>query len=129
MHEVSIAESILQKIAAKLERTSNTCSVTNVHIIVGEFRNVDIDALTFAFDNLKSLYAGCTNCKLEASLTRTRAYCRGGNHLYNPEFNNAFCCTECGAGIGKLMAGEELDIVDIALAASALEEEQYARIG
>lgn len=130
MHEATIAQSILNIISKKLQDTPNTALVSSVHIIIGEFRNVDDESLRFAFDNLKGLYDGCSSCVLETEIIGATANCRGSNHLYHPNPANAFRCTECGDGIGSLVCGEELDVIQIALQSIANEEKDlYARVG
>lgn len=126
MHEATIAQSILSIACEKLEQTPKADAVLNIHVIIGEFRNVDIDSLQFVFDNLKDLYKGCGACKLEAELISAKALCQVNSHRYKPDFKNQFCCTECGAGIGNLTCGEELDVVNITLQAAKEEASEYA---
>ena len=129
MHEASLAELILQEIDRKFRRTPNAAAATSVHVIVGECRDVGIVSLAAAFDNLKSLYQSCRQCHLQAEMVGALARCRGNEHIYHPCRANAFCCTECGAGVGDMLAGEELDIVAITFAALPLgaAEKPYAR--
>lgn len=122
MHEASIAQSILNILGVKFKQTPNISSALCVKVIIGEFRNVDSESLSFAFDNLKGLYDGCSGCILEVELIRARAYCSGIRHVYYPTFGNSFRCTECGAGIGQLLSGRELDIVSTTFEAAINKE-------
>lgn len=122
MHEVTIAQSILQIAASKRENLPANAFATKISVRIGEMRNVENDSLDFAFENLKTLYEGFENCHLEMNLIKARAWCRQANHQYNPRFENAFCCEQCGSGIGQLIAGEELDLVDVVFDTSTVEE-------
>ena len=51
MHEIGIASSILECVAAEAQRRPNT-QVLAVGVRIGELSNVDKDALDFAFDAL-----------------------------------------------------------------------------
>lgn len=124
MHEATIAQSILNIASSKLKGTPNAESVVEIHIIVGEFRNVDIESLEFAFDQLKSLNPGCGACRLKADVVSSRAVCLKGDHVYHPEFERVFRCEICGDGIGKLLSGEELDVVGVTLLSNLRENQQ-----
>lgn len=117
MHEATIAESILKYISTKFKETPNATRVTKVHVIAGEFRNVDKESLAFAFDNLKEQYEGTAQCQLELEMTTAKALCKGLKHIYHPQAERAYRCNVCGNGIGRLVSGEELDIVNINLEA------------
>jgi len=129
MHEATIAQSILEIAEAKLRAIPNAGSVLSVHVIVGEFRNIDAMSLKFAFDSVKDLYNSCAECELEIETIEARAFCRGDSHLYHPHFNSGFRCEQCGEGIGKMLSGEELDVIGITLEAlDDKEKDDYARV-
>lgn len=128
MHEATIAQSILNIVSTKLKQTSNAAQALNVHVIIGEFRNVDPVSLQFAFDNLRSFYEGCAACTLQAEIIQAKALCRKELHLYHPQFEQGFCCTTCGAGIGELICGEELDVVAIKLEAAANQDQKTQKM-
>ncbi|PWT98645.1 MAG: hypothetical protein C5B53_06465 [Candidatus Melainabacteria bacterium] len=113
MHEATIAQSILDLAASKLEQIGGYNIALKICVKIGQFRNVDNHSLDFAFESLKSMYAGFESCRLEAQSVKAEAWCREGNHRYNPCFENAFCCERCGSGIGKIICGEELEFVDL----------------
>ncbi len=129
MHEATIAQSILSIASSKLKKTPNADTVMKIQIIVGEFRNVDIESLEFAFDHLKDFHDGCSGCKLEAETIQAKAVCRSGTHTYRPSADNTFKCEICDAGIGKLLSGEELDVIGITLLSRQKEQPEHARTG
>ena len=113
MHEATIAQSILQIAALKLLETGSSDIALKVRVKIGQFRNVDGDSLSFAFDSLKGAYPGLKTCQLETQAVAAEAWCRTDRHRYNPCIENAFCCEQCGSGIGKIIYGEELDFVEL----------------
>ncbi|HEY9732580.1 MAG TPA: hydrogenase maturation nickel metallochaperone HypA [Drouetiella sp.] len=115
MHEASIARAILQSATSKLNSTPNAVQLKLVQIEVGEFSNVDSESLQFAFDNMRELFQGASACELQIDAIQAQAICQNHNHLYRPDFEHAFCCTICGSGIGKLLRGEELNIINMRL--------------
>ena len=76
MHEATIAQSILDIVAAKLQKNCDANCVKTVAVRIGEFRNVDCDSLSFAFDSLKGLYCGLSDCELSLESIKTLAWCR-----------------------------------------------------
>lgn len=113
MHETAIAKAILDRIDDRLSSLQFTSNAASVDVRVGEFRNVDPDSLSFAFDSLKKEYPKCTACALNLELIETRALCKEGRHEYKATAESAFSCPECGSAIGALVSGEELDITKI----------------
>ncbi len=127
MHEATIAKSILETVSLRFKQAANVLCVLQVRIHVGEFRNIDGESLRFAFDNLKELYDGCCQCQLEIQTIPVYACCRGHGHKYHPEAVSGYRCCKCGEGIGKIVCGKELDIVNITLEAiSSQEQMDYA---
>lgn len=113
MHEATIAKAILDSISDRLTGLQQTSKASSVNVRVGEFRNVDPDSLSFAFDSLKKNYQGCTTCALNLELIEARALCKDGRHEYRANADNAYRCPECNSVIGAMVAGEELDITKI----------------
>lgn len=113
MHEATIAQSILKIAAMRLVEAGRGNTALKIRVKIGQFRNVDGDSLGFAFDSLKGTYPGLKTCQLETEAIKAEAWCRNDKHRYSPCFENAFCCEQCGSGIGKIICGEELDFVEL----------------
>ncbi|HEY9715693.1 MAG TPA: hydrogenase maturation nickel metallochaperone HypA [Chroococcales cyanobacterium] len=123
MHEAVIASSILNIAVANLKQIApENGRVTAIDLSVGEFRNVEIESLRFAFDNLKLDHPGCESAVLVVNPVTAIGKCSGAGHVYVPRFDSAFRCPECGSGVGTLLAGEELDITNMELQATNREE-------
>lgn len=120
MHEVTIASSILDILCDHLTRHPNTVA-RSITILVGAFRNIEIETLQFAFDALKEERPGCSNCDLQVKTSHLLARCAQNNHLYEPTPEKNYRC-ECGAGMGSIVRGQELDVVNCTL--QAIEEVQ-----
>src|SRR5690349_13838482 len=112
MHEAAIANSILEIVKQRLQSVGAAAQAQSVEVLFGEFRNVDPESVSFAFDNMKSLFPGCSNCQLSINTIAAAAHCKDNNHQYRPLAENAYRCPSCGSGIGKLLQGEELDVVN-----------------
>lgn len=113
MHEAAIAKSILEIVLQRLQSVAASATAQSVSVLFGEFRNVDAESVTFAFDNMKMMYAGCSACQLSVNTITAAAYCKDNHHKYRPQATNAYRCPECGSGVGKLCQGEELDVVNV----------------
>ena len=116
MHEATIAVSILDHITSRINSSAETVVAEVVCVRIGEFRNVDPESLTFAFNSLKLEFPSCESCLLELQTVEAMATCRANKHRYHANPSNAFRCSRCGSGIGMLLTGEELDITAITLA-------------
>lgn len=114
MHEATIAESILNIVGKKLSVTPEVNAALSVEVVIGEFRNVDLESLQFAFQSLRQFFPGCEHCCLEAQLIQAVAKCQQG-HVYRPDFERGFRCAACDGGIQQLQCGEELDVICIRL--------------
>lgn len=128
MHESAIARNILKIVETKLSAQSQHPSagvLQAVHVAIGEFRNVDPQSLEFAFDSLKT-GTDCRACRLQIEIQTALARCASSNHSYRPSLENGFRCTECGAGIGCMERGEELEIRGYTYTSQAEEQSSYA---
>ncbi len=131
MHEAAIAKSILEIVGQRLQSLGTAASAQSVEVLFGEFRNVDAESVSFAFDNMKALFPGCLNCQLSINTIHASARCKDSEHLYRPQAENAYRCPSCGSGIGKLFQGEELDVVNVIVEVDTplKEKRQHARVG
>ena len=130
MHEATIATNILESISRRITSFDQPVFARSVHVRIGEFRNVDVESLRFAFDSLKDLYPACAGCVFVPELTAAIALCRKQQHKYHPKPANAYRCSQCDGGIGTLLAGEDLAITNIELEVETGSEEfAHARVG
>lgn len=139
MHEATVAFAILNKaaeaiskrFAAELADTKNKSSgvqnkasaqaddqrrrqATRVKVDIGEFRNVDPESLTFAFESLRKDIPNLENAELDIKFIEGFALC-SQNHNYRPRPDSFFACTVCGSGLKTMINGEELNITAIEL--------------
>ncbi len=114
MHEAAVANAILEHVERRLA-DADEAVVASVHVRIGEFSNVDPESLRFAFDSLKSSCAICREATLVVESAPAFAVCSEGGHRYRILPEHAYRCTECGGGISKLVAGDELDITGLEL--------------
>ncbi len=129
MHESAIAKSILEIVQTRLQSLRSNAVALKVSVILGEFRNVEAESVQFAFDNMKVFYSGVENCQLEASTIVSLAKCKDSDHKYHPEPQLAYRCPLCGAGIGRLLQGEELDVVNVVVELDSVgKEKEHARL-
>ncbi len=126
MHEATIAQSILQILSEKLLQICPSGQIVKARLLIGEFRNIDVDSLSFSFDTLKKFHLGISSCNLEFETIPTEAVCQKENHIYHPTFENTFLCEQCQSGIGKIIRGEELDLVGTTILSSSMENDQHA---
>lgn len=129
MHEATIAKSILEIVSRQIAQTPGALRAVQVHVVAGQFRNVDRESLEFAFDSLKMLDQGTSGCILQLEMRSATALCRDSQHSYQPCYQQAYRCPFCGSGIGKLISGEELDVVNVRLETILPEEQKdHARV-
>lgn len=122
MHEATIAQFILEKSRqisrreiAKIdesEEAEDQLVIANVCIRVGEFRNVELESLVFAFDALKKDDFLTEQASLEIEFIRMVALCKNG-HRYHPDAEDFFACPECNQGIETILEGKELEITNV----------------
>ncbi len=131
MHESAIAKSILEIVVQRLQSLDAEANAHSVSVIFGEFRNVEPESVSFAFDNMKQFYQGTLNCQLSISTIAAVAKCQDHGHKYHPRAVDAYRCPDCGSGIKDLLQGEELDVVNVVVELEKPESEkaEYARIG
>ncbi|HIA51538.1 MAG TPA: hydrogenase maturation nickel metallochaperone HypA [Candidatus Melainabacteria bacterium] len=113
MHESAIAKSILEIVSQRLHSIGAPATAHNVSVVFGEFRNAEPESVEFAFDNMKAFYPGAANCQLVINTISAMAQCKRAQHKYHPEASNAYRCPTCDSGIGNLLQGEELDVVNV----------------
>ena len=107
MHELSIAQSIMQIVLSEAEKTSAR-KVVKVTILVGELAGVLPDSLTFCF-NLLAKSTIAENASLVIETIPIKGYC--------PQCRSEFLiadvsyrCNACGNRRIELISGRELQV-------------------
>ncbi len=109
MHELSIAESVVD---AVLERTGDR-RVTCVRLTVGTLAGVVPDALTFCFE-LATAGTALEGAELEIVQLPGRAHCRRCNQDFQKDDLILLC--ECGSADVDVVAGRELSVTSVEVA-------------
>ncbi len=111
MHELSIAQSIVEAVEAKATEC-NATHVKGVRLKIGEANSIVIDSLTFCFEMLTSLEPALAGAQLLIDTVPHRARCR---HC-NKEFaivNFVAQCPTCQEWSSEVVSGNELQIVEM----------------
>ena len=106
MHELSIAESILEAVRKELALRPGARPI-RVGLKIGELAAVDVDSLTFCFE---AVLKGTEweNLQLDARVCPQRRMCNDcGNEFAVVEYNAA--CPACASSNTKVTSGDELD--------------------
>ncbi len=108
LHELSIAENIIEIIR---ENLTSTVSVKSVKVRIGELANVVPDSLVFCFSAItKGTRLEAT--KLEIESTRLMGRCENcGTESAVEDF--LFKCVNCGSNNLKIVSGNELQVVEM----------------
>ncbi len=117
MHELSIAENILEIVK---ENVGAVSSVTSVKIRIGELASVIPDSLEFCF-NAITKGTPFENAKLLIENVGIVAHCEicGADSVVE---NFLFKCKHCGRADVKLISGNELQVVEIEIDDGVKEE-------
>ena len=111
MHELSIAQSIVEAVEAKAAEC-NATRVKGVRLKIGEANSIVTDSLTFCFEMLTSLEPALAGAQLLIDTVPHRAQCR---HC-NTEFaivNFVAQCPTCQEWSSEVVSGNELQIVEM----------------
>ena len=106
MHELSIAESILEAVRKELSSRPGA-RPTRVGLRIGELAAVDVDSLSFCFE---AVLKGTEweSLQLDARICPQRRICNTcGNEFAVMEYNTS--CPACGGNDTTLISGDELD--------------------
>lgn len=107
MHELGIANSVLEAVRAEAQRHPGALPV-KVSVRVGELAGVDPDALTFSFE---ALISGTEWARLALEVkTCPRLHCCQvcGNTFRVVDYQ--FACPACGARQTECVSGDELEL-------------------
>ena len=107
MHELSVAQLIIERVAGEMRRRPGTrpCAVG---VKIGEVSGIDRDALAFGFEALVK-NTEWEQLRLEIEYCPWRHRCGNcGKEFAVSDFATA--CPACGNAATTLISGEELDI-------------------
>jgi hydrogenase nickel incorporation protein HypA/HybF len=111
MHELAIAESIVEAVRAKAAECS-AARVTNVRLKIGEASGIVTDSLTFCFEMVASLDPILAGSQLSIDTVPHRAWCRHCAAEF-PVTNFVARCPTCGEWSSEVISGTELQILDM----------------
>ena len=106
MHELGIANSILEGVAAELRRRPGSRAI-KVGVRIGELAGVDPDALNFGFEAL-TLDTEFAALKLEVEYVPPRSRCRQCDREFEIR-NYELLCPDCGNLDTERISGDELE--------------------
>lgn len=110
MHELRIAESIVQSVLEEMTR-QNLHSIKTIGLRIGALSGVNIDSLRFGFESIVPETA-LAHARLQVEEVAVQGECRhcGKNFEVN-EF--IFVCPHCFSTDMAIKTGQELDLVYI----------------
>ncbi len=111
MHEVSIAQSILDIILKECEKI-NCKKINSVTIRVGRASGVVVDSLVFAFDIIKKDTIA-EKAELLCEEVPLTAICVNCNKDFISDEEYILNCPYCGKSEFKVIGGRELDILEM----------------
>jgi hydrogenase nickel incorporation protein HypA/HybF len=109
VHELAIAESVVDTVARRLPGAKVTC----VHLEIGALSGVVADSIRFCFD-LATEGTGLEGARLEITEPPARCRCRACGAEFQPGTPIVLC--PCGSADVAVLAGEELKIVSVRVA-------------
>jgi hydrogenase nickel incorporation protein HypA/HybF len=112
MHELSIAQNILEIVRAQIKK-DDLVNVRSVKLRVGAISGVVPHSLTFSFDALVADTA-LRNARLEIEFIPFVIKCSDCSEQSDVDYGIALC-PSCGSGNTTIISGNELDISEIIL--------------
>ena len=109
MHELAIAESVVETVTQRLPDAKVTC----VCLEVGALSGVVPDSIRFCFD-LATEGTGLAGARLEITEPPARCRCRACGAEFQPGSPVVLC--PCGSADVAVLAGEELKILSVQVA-------------
>lgn len=110
MHELSIAHSILS-IAERSVPPGTKGTVSAVNLQIGELSSIEIDALRFAFEAIKSKTV-VQNAELNIEVIPGEAKCSDCDTFFHMDSYGS-CCPKCGCFLVSILKGKELKVLSI----------------
>jgi hydrogenase nickel incorporation protein HypA/HybF len=109
MHELAIAESVVDAVTLKLPGAR----ITRVHLEIGALSGVVADSIRFCFD-LATEGTGLEGATLEITEPPGRCRCRSCGTEFQPDSPLLLC--PCGSADVAVLGGEELNIRSVQVA-------------
>lgn len=106
MHELAIAESILDVLRAQVKGR-----ITSIKLKIGEMSGVVPDALRFSFQ-IASEGTAAKGATLDIEHVPLTARCNNCSETFHIK-NYCFECSRCGGNNFKVIAGRELSIEEV----------------
>ena len=111
MHELYIAECVLNSTQESLPDNVLSESVQEIHVQVGQLDAVVPEALTFSFDAIKGSYG---MPKAELTIETIGVLCRCSDCDYEFTIDlPLFLCPNCGSGQVKVLQGRGITLTRI----------------
>jgi hydrogenase nickel incorporation protein HypA/HybF len=107
MHEISIAQSIIEIAEAKA-REQNSCCIQTIKLRLGEFTTVVREALEFAFEIARQDTLA-ENARLEIERVPMVVQCVACGPVTDPVRELCLICPQCGLPL-QIISGEELQV-------------------
>jgi len=121
MHEIGIANSILDAVRAEAERHSGT-EPRKVAVRIGELAAVDADALRFAFEIL-TRDTDLETLELDIELCPRRQHCCACGAEFDV-IDYKLHCPQCGEERSECISGEQLELAYLEMDEHEMEEHE-----
>jgi hydrogenase nickel incorporation protein HypA/HybF len=109
MHELAIAESVVEAVTGRLPGTRITC----VHLEIGALSGVVAGSLRFCFE-LATEGTSLAGASLEITEQPGRCHCRTCGRDFCPDDSLLLC--PCGSADAEVLAGQDLKIASVRVA-------------
>jgi hydrogenase nickel incorporation protein HypA/HybF len=109
MHELAIAESVIDTVTQRLPDAKVTC----VHLEIGPLSGVVPDSIRFCFD-LATEGTGLAGAALKITEPPARCLCRSCGKEFQPDSPIVLC--PCGSPDAAVLSGEQLKILSVSVA-------------
>ena len=111
MHELAIAQSIVEAVEAKATEC-HAARVRGVRLRIGEASGIVTDSLAFCFEMVASLSPVLEGARLSIDRVPHRAYCRRCAKEFDVT-NFVAQCPSCTEWSAEVISGNELEILDM----------------
>ncbi|NIO00826.1 MAG: hypothetical protein GTO42_01590 [Candidatus Latescibacteria bacterium] len=111
MHEIGIAQSIIEKIEEKLQDVKVPITILNITVLLGKAANVNAESLQFGFDVAKEP-SSIPFAKLVIEEEPVRLGCPHCHQSYTADVIELECRL-CGKAPLNVLSGRDIQIIDI----------------